>query len=242
MDKRPNKERFDAGLKTRREVLGAQYVDKAMAGTDDFSAPFVELLNTYCWNDVWNRPGLDRKTRSMLNLAMLSALGKEHELKLHLNGALNNGLTKEQIREVLLQVAIYCGVPAAVVAFRCAKEVFKDRGGVSAVRTRRLRRPGPDGAADGRQPREGRLRAAQLRSERGRQLRLRRRGGARRRRVPHHAARRQGGARMRARRRAAEGHAGARHELIGPGGHALARRGSSPPGASAWSTRPCRAA
>jgi 4-carboxymuconolactone decarboxylase len=128
MDKRPHKERYDAGLKTRREVLGAQYVDKAMAGTDDFSAPFVELLNTYCWNDVWNRPGLDRKTRSMLNLAMLSALGKEHELKLHLNGALNNGLTKEQIREVLLQVAFYCGVPAAVVAFRCAKEVFKDRG------------------------------------------------------------------------------------------------------------------
>jgi len=128
MDKRPHKERFDAGLKTRREVLGAQYVDKAMAATDDFNAPFVELLNTYCWNDVWNRPGLDRKTRSMLNLAMLSALGKEHELKLHLNGALNNGLTKEQIREVLLQVAIYCGVPAAVVAFRCAREVFKERG------------------------------------------------------------------------------------------------------------------
>jgi len=128
MDKRPHKERFDAGLKTRREVLGAQYVDKAMAATDDFSAPFVELLNTYCWNDIWNRPGLDRKTRSMLNLAMLSALGKEHELKLHLNGALNNGLAKEQIREVLLQVAIYCGVPAAVVAFRCAKEVFKERG------------------------------------------------------------------------------------------------------------------
>jgi 4-carboxymuconolactone decarboxylase len=128
MDKRAHKERYDAGLKTRREVLGAQYVDKAMAATDEFSQPFVELLNTYCWNDVWNRPGLDRKTRSMLNLAMLSALGKEHELKLHLNGALNNGLTKEQIREVLLQVAIYCGVPAAVVAFRCAREVFKDRG------------------------------------------------------------------------------------------------------------------
>ena len=128
MDKRPNKERYDAGLKTRREVLGAQYVDKAMAAADDFSKPFVELLNTYCWNDIWNRPGLDRKTRSMLNLAMLSALGKEHELKLHLNGALNNGLGKEQIREVLLQVAIYCGVPAAVVAFRCAREVFKERG------------------------------------------------------------------------------------------------------------------
>jgi len=128
MDKRSHKERYDAGLKTRREVLGAGYVDKSMAAVDDFNAPFAELLNTYCWNDIWNRPGLDRKTRSMLNLAMLSALGKEHELKLHVNGALNNGLTKDQIKEVLLQVAIYCGVPAAVVSFRCAREVFKERG------------------------------------------------------------------------------------------------------------------
>jgi len=128
MDKRAHKERFDAGLKTRREVLGAGYVDKSMAAVDDFSREFTDLLNTYCWNDIWNRPGLDRKTRSMLNLAMLSALGKEHELKLHLNGALNNGLSKDQIKEVLLQVAIYCGVPAAVVSFRCAREVFKERG------------------------------------------------------------------------------------------------------------------
>ncbi len=117
MDKRSQKERFDDGLKTRREVLGAAYVDKAMAGVDDFSKPFVDLLNTYCWNDVWNRPGLDRKTRSMLNLAMLAALNREHELKLHINGALNNGLTKDQIKEVFLQVAIYCGVPAAHRAF-----------------------------------------------------------------------------------------------------------------------------
>jgi len=128
MDKRSQKERFDDGLKTRREVLGAAYVDKAMAGVDDFIKPFVDLLNTYCWNDIWNRPGLARKTRSMLNLAMLSALGKEPELNLHITGALNNGLTKEQIREVFLQVAIYCGVPSAVVAFRCAKDIFKERG------------------------------------------------------------------------------------------------------------------
>ena len=128
MDKKGHKERAEAGLKTRREVLGAEYVDKATAAVDDFNRPFTEMLNTYCWNDVWNRPGLPRQTRSMLNLAMLSALGKEHELKLHINGALNNGLTKEQIREVFLQVAIYCGVPAAVVSFRCAKEVFKERG------------------------------------------------------------------------------------------------------------------
>ena len=128
MDKRSHEERAKAGLKTRREVLGADYVDKAMASVDDFNAEFVELLNTYCWNDIWNRPGLDRKSRSILNLAMLSALGRSHELKLHINGALNNGLSKDQIKEVFLQVAIYCGVPAAVESFRCAKEVFKDRG------------------------------------------------------------------------------------------------------------------
>ena len=95
MDKRAHKERFDNGLKTRREVLGAGYVDKAMAGVDEFSQEFVELLNTYCWNDIWNRPGLPRKTRSVLNLGMLCALGKEHELKLHIRGSLNNGLTKD---------------------------------------------------------------------------------------------------------------------------------------------------
>ena len=128
MDKKAHKERYDAGLKTRSEVLGKSYVEKSMAAVDDFNEEFTELLNTYCWNDIWNRPGLDRKTRSMLNLAMLAALGKEHELKLHINGSLNNGLTRDQIKEVFLQVAIYCGVPAAVVCFRCAREVFKERG------------------------------------------------------------------------------------------------------------------
>ena len=124
MDKKQHKERYDAGLKTRREVLGAQYVDKNMANVDDFNQEFTELLNTYCWNDIWNRPGLPRKSRSMLNLAMLVALGKEHELKLHIRGALNNGVSKDEIKEVFLQAAIYAGVPAGVVAFRCAKEVF----------------------------------------------------------------------------------------------------------------------
>ena len=128
MDKKDHKQRYDAGLKTRREVLGAEYVDKSIAAQDEFNRPLQELLNTYCWNDVWNRPGLPRKTRSMLNLAMLSALNKPHELKLHLNGALNNGLTKEDVQEVFLQVAIYCGVPAAVESFRIAREVFKERG------------------------------------------------------------------------------------------------------------------
>ena len=127
MDKRPHKERYDSGLKTRREVLGAAYVDKAMAGVDEFNREFVELLNATCWNDVWNRPGLSRKTRSMLNLGMLTALGKEHELKLHIRGALNNGVTKDEIKEVFLQAAIYAGVPAAVAAFRCAKEVFASK-------------------------------------------------------------------------------------------------------------------
>jgi len=128
MDKRSHEERSKAGLKTRREVLGAEYVDKAMAAVGDFNREFAELLNTYCWNDIWNRPGLDRKTRSMLNLAMLTALNRGPELKLHVGGALNNGLSKEQIGEVFLQAAIYCGVPAAVEAFRTAREVFKERG------------------------------------------------------------------------------------------------------------------
>ena len=127
MDKRSHDERAKNGLQTRRAVLGAEYVDKAMAQVDEFNEEFVELLNTYCWNDIWNRPGLPRKMRSVLNLGMLVALGKEHELKLHINGALNNGLTKDEIKEVLLQTAIYCGVPAAVVAFRAAREVFRDR-------------------------------------------------------------------------------------------------------------------
>ena len=129
MDKRSHDERAKNGLQTRREVLGADYVDKAMASVDGFNEEFTELVNTYCWNDIWNRPGLPRKSRSILNLGMLVALGKEHELKLHINGALNNGLTKDEIKEVLLQTAIYCGVPAAVVAFRAAREVFRDRKG-----------------------------------------------------------------------------------------------------------------
>ncbi len=129
MDKRTHEERARDGLQTRREVLGAAYVDRATAGVDDFNREFAELLNTYCWNDIWNRPGLDRKTRSMLNLAMLTALNRGPELKLHVNGALNNGLTKAQIGEVFLQTAIYCGVPAAVEAFRAAREVLKERGG-----------------------------------------------------------------------------------------------------------------
>jgi len=123
-----NQDLFDQGLDTRRAVLGADYVDAAIASADDFNRPLQELVTQYCWGDVWNRPGLDRRTRSMLNLAMLTALNRPHELKLHVKGALNNGVTKEEIREVLLQTAIYCGVPAAVDSFRSAREVFEDLG------------------------------------------------------------------------------------------------------------------
>jgi 4-carboxymuconolactone decarboxylase len=123
-----NKELFDKGLKTRREVLGAEYVDASIKNADDFNMPMQELVTQYCWGDVWNRPGLDRRTRSFLNLAMLTALNRPHELRLHVRGAINNGLTKEEIKEVFLQSAIYCGVPAAIDSFRTAKEVFKEMG------------------------------------------------------------------------------------------------------------------
>lgn len=123
-----NKELFDKGLQTRREVLGADYVDASIRNADDFSRPMQELVTQYCWGEVWNRPGLDRRTRSLLNLAMLTALNRPHELKLHVRGALNNGVTKDEIREVLLQAAIYCGVPAAIDGFRVAREVFKELG------------------------------------------------------------------------------------------------------------------
>jgi 4-carboxymuconolactone decarboxylase len=115
---------YARGLATRREVLGAEYVDKAIAGADDFSRALQQMVTTWCWGDVWNRPGLDRRTRSLLNLAMLTVLNRPHELKLHVKGALNNGVTREEIREVFLHAGVYGGVPAAVDAFRQAREVF----------------------------------------------------------------------------------------------------------------------
>jgi 4-carboxymuconolactone decarboxylase len=121
-------ELFEKGLKVRREVLGADYVDNAIRNADDFNQPLQELVTEFCWGAIWNRPGLDRKTRSIINLAMLTALNRPHEIKLHVRGALNNGLTKEEIREVLLQTAIYCGVPAAIDSFRVAREVFAEQG------------------------------------------------------------------------------------------------------------------
>ena len=121
-------EMYDRGLKVRREVLGADYVDKQLATADDFNRPMQNLVTEYCWGAIWNRPGLDRRTRSMLNLAMLSALNRHHEFKAHVKGAVKNGVTKQEITEVLLQVAIYCGVPAGVEHFRLAREAFKEAG------------------------------------------------------------------------------------------------------------------
>lgn len=119
-------ERFEKGLKIRREVLGADYVDKSISNADEFTRPLQELVTEYCWGAVWARPGLDRKTRSLVNLAMLTALNRPHEVRLHVRGALSNGCTKDQIMEVLLQCAIYCGVPAAMDSMRLAREVFQE--------------------------------------------------------------------------------------------------------------------
>ena len=121
-----SKEVFDRGLAIRKDVLGKEYVEKSIATADDFNLPMQELTTEYCWGYVWGREGLPRKTRSMLNIAMLSALNRNHELRLHLKGALTNGVTREEIREILMQVAIYGGMPAAVDSFRIAREVFAE--------------------------------------------------------------------------------------------------------------------
>jgi 4-carboxymuconolactone decarboxylase len=116
--------RAEAGLGIRRTVLGPDYVDSALRGATDFNRPLQELVTEYCWGAVWTRPGLPLQTRSLLNVAMLTALNRPHELALHVRGALNNGCTPEEIRETLLQTVIYCGVPAGVDAFRVASKVI----------------------------------------------------------------------------------------------------------------------
>ncbi len=123
-----NKELFEKGMKVRREVLGDEYVDRTAKNTDAFNQPMQELVAQYCWGEIWNRPGLDRRTRSIINLSLLTALNRPNELKLHVRGAINNGLSKDEIAEVLLQTAIYCGVPAALESFRGAKEIFAEMG------------------------------------------------------------------------------------------------------------------
>jgi 4-carboxymuconolactone decarboxylase len=119
-------EQYEEGMRVRREVLGDQHVDRAIERTTDLTAPFQDLITRYAWGGVWSRDGLDRRTRSAITLAVLTALGREHELELHLRAAVRNGLTKEEIGEVLLHTAVYAGVPAANAAFAVAQRVFGD--------------------------------------------------------------------------------------------------------------------
>lgn len=121
-----SKETFDRGLEIRKAVIGAEFVDNAFKNADDFSMPLQELLTEYCWGYVWGRDGLPLKSRSMINLAMLSVMNRPHELKTHIKGALKNGMSREEIREVFMQIAIYAGVPVAVDSFRIAREVFAE--------------------------------------------------------------------------------------------------------------------
>jgi 4-carboxymuconolactone decarboxylase len=123
-----SKDVFDKGFEIRKSVLGAEFVEKSFSSADDFNRPLQELVTEYCWGAVWGRDTLDKKTRSMLNLAMLAALNRPHELKMHVKGALTNGVTKDEIREVLLQVVIYAGVPAGVDSFRVAREALQEVG------------------------------------------------------------------------------------------------------------------
>jgi 4-carboxymuconolactone decarboxylase len=120
------KELWDKGLDVRKEVLGKEYVERNVKAADDFSMPMQEYATEACWGWLWTRQQFPRKTRSLVNLAMLSALNRPHEFKVHVKGALTNGCSREEIREVLLQVAVYCGVPAGVEAFRLAREAMKE--------------------------------------------------------------------------------------------------------------------
>lgn len=119
-------ERFEKGMKNRRAVLGDSHVDASMAAADEFTQPLQQLVTEFAWGDVWDRKELPRKTRSMINLAMLTALNRPHEIKLHLRGALNNGVTKDEIREIFLHTSVYCGFPAAIDSFRLAREIFDE--------------------------------------------------------------------------------------------------------------------
>jgi len=117
---------FDRGMKIRKAVLGEDYVNKSIAGADEFTRTMAEWSTEFCWGALWTRPGLDHRSRSIANLAMISALNRSHELKLHVKAALKNGLTRDEIKEVLLQVAVYAGVPAGIDSFRTAAAAFKE--------------------------------------------------------------------------------------------------------------------
>ena len=125
-------EMFQRGLETRRKVLGREYVDGSITRADDFMMAFQRITTEWCWDYAWNRPGLDHRTRSLLNLAMLTALGKTPEIKLHVKGALNNGVTVEEIKEVLLHATVYCGIPSGLDAFKAAHEVLVKEGALPA--------------------------------------------------------------------------------------------------------------
>ena len=124
-----DKATYDKGMTIRRKVLGDAYVDAALKNVDDFNRPLQDFVTEYCWGGIWGREGLPHKTRSMLNLAMISILNRPHELRAHLRGALTNGVTKAEIAEIFLQVGCYAGVPAAVDSFRVAREFFKEMEG-----------------------------------------------------------------------------------------------------------------
>ena len=121
-----DKDSFERGLETRRQVLGDDYVERALASADEFSQPLQALVTGFAWGTVWQRPGLALAERSLLTVVMLVALNRPHELKIHLRGALNNGVPRGKIREALLHAAVYCGMPAAVDAFRVARDVFAE--------------------------------------------------------------------------------------------------------------------
>ena len=123
-----NKEQFEKGLAVRRSVVGESYVEASLSAADDFSMPMQELVTEFCWGEVWSRPGLDRRSRSILNLGMIAALNRPEELATHVRGAINNGVTKEEIKECFLQVAVYVGMPAGLGCFKIARQVFKDMG------------------------------------------------------------------------------------------------------------------
>ena len=124
-------ELFDRGLTVRREVLGPAYVDGSLKSANEFMMAFQRMTTEWCWGYAWTRPGLDRKTRSLINLAMLTALNRAPEIKLHVRGALNNGVTVDEIKEVLLHATVYCGIPAGLDAFKAANEVLKEAGKVA---------------------------------------------------------------------------------------------------------------
>ena len=124
-----DKQRLDKGLKVRREVLGDEYVDRAMKSANDFNRNFQELVSEFCWGECWGDPTLDKKQRSLLNLGMIAALNRMHEWELHFRGAIRNGLTQNELRAILTQIAVYCGIPTGVECFRIARKVLDEKPG-----------------------------------------------------------------------------------------------------------------